>query len=156
MHGRSEDVPGDAHPGLPAGHPLLRDPAVVRLLASWPPHRVRAELDAILDHWGAIDLRAVIRWRWNPRLRTTVGRAWLEDMVLELNPRLLARHPGEVRPVLAHEAAHLVVQRFFGRQPAHGRIWKALMRRAGCSTRATHRLAARGAGRRRVGAGPGP
>ncbi len=136
-------------PGLPARHPLWQDPQVAALLAAWPRERVQGELDGILELWGAIDLRAVIRWRWNPRLRTTVGRAHLEDLLLELNPRLLARHPEELRPVLAHEAGHLVVQRYFGRQPAHGRIWKALMRRAGCSARATHRLDTRGLRRRR-------
>lgn len=126
------------------------DPGLAGLLAAWPHHRLKETLDEVLELWGVIDLRAAIEIRWNPRLRTTVGRALLDDMVLELNPRLLARHPGEVRPVLVHEAAHLVVRRLHGpRAAAHGPAWKALMRRAGESTRATHDLDVAGLRQRR-------
>ncbi|HJM39455.1 MAG TPA: SprT-like domain-containing protein [Planctomycetota bacterium] len=111
------------------------------LLSDWPEDRLRARLDEVLSLWGVEDLRAVIEVRWNPRLRTTVGRAFLDDMVLELNLRLLARHPEQVEHVLIHEAAHLVVRRLFGPDtPPHGRIWKAYMQKAGESTKATHDL----------------
>lgn len=123
--------------------------ALARLLAEWPPERLRAVLEGALESWDADFLRHVIRLRWNARLRTTVGRAMLEEMVVELNPRLLARHPEEIRPVLVHEAAHLVVHRLHGYQPDHGKVWKAYMRRAGESTRATHELDVRGLRNRR-------
>ena len=123
--------------------------ALQTLLAQWPPEAFKEALDAVLDLWQVVDLRAAIGCRWNPRLRTTVGRAVLDDMMVELNPILLARHPDQVRHVLVHEAAHLVVQRLFGNQPAHGRIWKAYMRKAGESTRATHDLDTRGLRNRR-------
>ena len=88
-----------------------------------------------------IDVRVAMGIRRKHRLRTTVGRALLDDMVLELNPRLLARHPDQVRHVLVHEAAHLVVRRLYGAEAApHGKVWKAYMRRAGECTRATHDL----------------
>ncbi len=66
------------------------------LLSDWPEDRLRARLDEVLSLWGVEDLRAVIEVRWNPRLRTTVGRAFLDDMVLELNLRLLARTPSKL------------------------------------------------------------
>ncbi|MDP6849730.1 MAG: SprT family zinc-dependent metalloprotease [Planctomycetota bacterium] len=121
------------------------DPAdcvsVQLVLADWPEERLRARLDEVLQLWDVEDLRAVIEVRWNPRLRTTVGRAFLDDMILELNLRLLARHPEQVEHVLIHEAAHLVVRRLFGpKVPPHGQAWKALMQKAGESTKATHNL----------------
>ncbi|MBC8328266.1 MAG: SprT-like domain-containing protein [Planctomycetes bacterium] len=111
------------------------------LLAEWPAERLRAALDEVLELWEVIDLRAAIGIRWNSRLRTTIGRALLDDMLVELNPRLLARHPEQVRHVLVHEAAHLVVRRLHGAGVApHGKIWKAYMGRAEESSRATHDL----------------
>lgn len=118
---------------------------VEHLLAAWPPARLAAALDDALAAWRALDLRESIVIRWNSRLRTTVGRALLDRLVVELNPRLLARHPEQVRHVLLHEAAHLVVRCRFGpRTPPHGRIWKDHMRLLGESTRATHQLDVRG------------
>ena len=49
-----------------------------------------------------------VRARWNPRLRSTAGRAFARANVIELNPRLVA-HPGEVERTLRHELAHLLV-----------------------------------------------
>jgi len=115
--------------------------ALSQLLTEWPEERLKVALDEVLDLWQVIDLRAAIGIRWNGRLRTTVGRALLDDMVVELNPRLLARHPDQVRHVLVHEAAHLVVRRLHGSAAApHGKVWKGYMRQAGESTRATHDL----------------
>lgn len=119
------------------------------LFDEWPPERIQQVLDAVLELWGCLDLTTAIEWHWNPRLRTTAGRAVFLDMLIELNPLLLARHPEEVEGLLVHEAAHLVVQRLHGRQPPHGEIWKAYMRKAGHSTRATHELDVRGLRRKR-------
>lgn len=122
---------------------------VAGLLDEWPPERVQETLDAVLQLWNVLDLTTAIQWRWNPRLRTTAGRAIFLDMMVEMNPLLLARHPDEVEGLLVHEAAHLVVQRLHGRQPPHGDYWKAYMRKAGQSTRATHELDVRGLRRKR-------
>jgi predicted SprT family Zn-dependent metalloprotease len=119
---------------------LREHPEVEDLLELWPPERIQEELDQVLQLWGVLDLTTAIRWRWYPRLRTTLGRAVFLDMLVELNPLLLARHPDQVRELLIHEAAHLVVQRLHGRQPPHGPYWKAYMRKAGASTHATHQL----------------
>ncbi len=110
------------------------------LLAAWPPEAIQRALEEVLAVWGVPELAGQIHWRWNARLRTTVGRAVLDDMLVELNPRLLARHPEELRPVLVHEAGHLVAHRLHRAGGDHGPVWKALMRRAGESPRATHNL----------------
>ncbi len=128
---------------------LRNHPEVQELVAEWPAERIRMELDAVLALWDVLDLTAAIQWRWYPRLRTSAGRAVFADMMVELNPLLLARHPEEVRPVLIHEAAHLVVQRLHGTQPPHGRIWKHYMRAASESDKATHNLDVTGLRRKR-------
>ncbi|MCH2100390.1 MAG: SprT-like domain-containing protein [Planctomycetes bacterium] len=135
--------PGLIAPGI-SQRWLQGHPHVEGLLDEWPPERIRQVLDAVLELWGCLDLTAAMEWSWNPRLRTTAGRAVFIDMLIELNPLLLARHPEEMEALLVHEAAHLVVQRLHGRQPPHGEIWKAYMRKAGHSTRATHELDVRG------------
>ena len=135
-------------PGLSADF-LRKHPEVRELVAEWPAERIQMELDAVLELWDALDLTAAIKWRWYPRLRTSAGRAVFFDMLIELNPLLLARHPEEVRPVLIHEAAHLVVQRLHGTQPPHGKIWKHYMRAAGESDKATHNLDVSGLRRKR-------
>ena len=110
-------------------------------LEDWTPETVESLLHATLRLWGAEELIGEVKWCWNPRLRTTIGRAIFDDQLVELNPHLLARHPGEVRGVLIHELAHLVVVARHGfAETAHGPRWKALMRAAGESTRATHQL----------------
>ncbi len=140
---------GGGTPGLSARW-LQQHPEVGELLRVWPPQRIRAELDRLLESWQVLDLTTAIDWCWNPRLRTTAGRAVFLDMLVELNPLLLARHPDQVVHLLAHEAAHLVVQRLHGRQPPHGRIWKAYMVAVGESTRASHHLDVAGLRRKKA------
>jgi len=86
---------------------------------------------------------------WNGRLRTTAGRAFMEDGRIELNPTLLLAQPDEIPVVVVHEAAHVAVYRMFGpRVPPHGRHWRALMRLAGLPPDVTHDLPVRRMGRR--------
>lgn len=126
-------------------------------LEDWTPEVVSKVIAETLETWGFADYGAKVRWCWNPRLRTTIGRAIFEDHLLELNPHLLARHPAEIRGVLIHELAHLVVVAHFGfRESPHGPRWKGLMRAAGESTRATHQLDVGNLRRRRKNAQPRP
>jgi len=114
---------------------------IAELLRDWPPAAVDAVIEEMLVLWNAEDLRARISWRWNSRLRTTIGRALLEEMILELNPILLGRNPDEMRGVVVHELAHLVTTSRYGFAVSpHGRQWKSLMYASGESTRATHTL----------------
>jgi predicted SprT family Zn-dependent metalloprotease len=69
--------------------------------------------------------------RWNPRMRTTAGRASWPDRLIELNPRLAAltgempRHADPVSRTLRHELAHLVAYERARRRPIrpHGSEW---------------------------------
>lgn len=114
---------------------------IAELLRDWPPTVVDAVIEEMLALWNAQEMREQITWRWNSRLRTTIGRAMLEDMILELNPLLLGRNPEEMRGVVVHELAHLVTTKRYGfTVNPHGAEWKSLMRVSGESTRATHTL----------------
>ncbi|MHC4822708.1 MAG: SprT family zinc-dependent metalloprotease [Planctomycetota bacterium] len=114
---------------------------IAALLRDWPPGEIDDVITESLKLWQAEDLATRLRWCWNPRLRTTIGRALLEEGILELNPLLLGRHPQEMRGVVIHELAHLVVTARHGLRVApHGAQWKDLMCAAGESTRATHDL----------------
>lgn len=114
---------------------------IAKLLADWPPEEVQGVFDECLRTWRAWNLRRNFKWRWNARLRTTLGRAVFDDWTVELNPILLARHPEQMRGLLVHELAHLVVVWRYGwKESAHGPRWKRLMLQMGESTDATHDL----------------
>ncbi len=124
---------------------------IAELLRDWPPTVVDSVIEEMLLLWQAEDLSDKITWRWNSRLRTTIGRAILDDMILELNPLLLGRNPDEMRGVVVHELAHLVITNRFGfKVNPHGAEWKSLMRMAGESTSATHSLDVEGLRARRT------
>jgi len=112
------------------------------------PDALQERCAQLFEQWGVSDTGVEVRW--NGRLSTTAGRAFVRRGCIELNPRLLARVPGEVEGVLVHEAAHVAAYRLFGdRVPAHGRQWRALVRHAGQEPKVTHRLPVDGLRRRR-------
>ena len=90
--------------------------------------------------WDMPDLPRRVRIAYNPRLRTTLGRAVLEENRVELNTRLLRDHPAELVPTLVHELAHLVIRMRYGRVAPHGRHFRTLMRAVNLSADATHDL----------------
>ena len=90
--------------------------------------------------WETPDLSKLVRIGYNPKLRTTIGRAALHAFRVELNPRLLIAHPQELIPTLGHELAHLVAHRKFGKVEPHGLEFQALMHAVGLDSRATHDL----------------
>ena len=92
------------------------------------------------EAWECPDLTARVRVGYNGRLRTTLGRAVLDDLRVELNPRLLREHPAELVPTLVHELAHLVVHERYGRVASHGRHFRTLMAAVRLSPAATHKL----------------
>ncbi|NLF29659.1 MAG: SprT family zinc-dependent metalloprotease [Planctomycetes bacterium] len=101
-------------------------------------------LHAIADRcgraWDIPDLRRRARMGYSTRLRTTLGRAFLEDGLIELNARLLTDHPGELVATLIHELAHLVVFWRYGRVRPHGTQFRTLMRAVNLPADATHDL----------------
>ncbi|HLQ36314.1 MAG TPA: SprT-like domain-containing protein [Planctomycetota bacterium] len=108
------------------------------MLAVLPaPADLEREAIALLRQWRVP--HTAVRVQWNPRLRTSAGRAWHQQGRIELNPHLLLRAPRLLHTVLVHETAHLAASRLFGpRTAAHGRHWRALMRLAGLPPDPTH------------------
>lgn len=91
--------------------------------------------------WQIDGFETRVRIAYNPKLRSTLGRAWLEDMKIELNTRLLLKNPDQLIPTVVHELAHLGVRILAGKRARpHGREFKILMHQAGQSSRATHSL----------------
>lgn len=91
---------------------------------------------------GLAELAGRLRVGWNRRLRSTAGRAWLNEGWIELNPRLLEHGRDEVRLTLLHELAHLVAHERHGRGIApHGAEWQQACAELGIpGAPVTHRL----------------
>ena len=84
-----------------------------------------------------------VRVVWNPRMRTTAGRAFWPDGKIEINPKLKELAPDEVRRTMLHELAHLVAYERAGRRRimAHGSEWQQACADLGIpGERATHSL----------------
>jgi len=90
--------------------------------------------------WDMPDLAERVSIAYNPRLRTTLGRALLADNRVELNVRLLREHPGELLPTDVHELAHLAVRMRYGNVQSHGMHFRAFMRAVNLSAASTHSL----------------
>ncbi|MCB9888474.1 MAG: SprT-like domain-containing protein [Planctomycetes bacterium] len=91
--------------------------------------------------WDCLEQLGHVEVWWNPRLRTTAGRAIPLKLRIELNPTLLARAVDRIDEVLAHEAAHLAATLRYGRRiRAHGPEWAGLLAQAGWPVRVTHDL----------------
>ena len=90
--------------------------------------------------WEMPDLARRVTIVYNPRLRTTLGRAILDDNRVELNVHLLRAYPDELLPAVVHELAHLAAPMRYGKVRPHGREFKALMRAVNVPDDATHRL----------------
>lgn len=113
----------------------------------WSPDKPlpgKGTLQAITERlgraWEVADLPGRVRLVYNPRLRTTLGRAILTDLCVELNTRLLREHPDQLIPTLAHELAHIVAHIRYGRVAPHGEHFRTLMRAVNLSSKATHDL----------------
>jgi len=82
---------------------------------------------SLLTSIGETRLAGSVEASWNPRLRTTAGRAFRHYALVEVNPALLQVSAAEVDRTLKHELAHLVAyRRARGRKiEPHGPEWKA-------------------------------
>ncbi|MBN1943579.1 MAG: SprT-like domain-containing protein [Phycisphaerae bacterium] len=107
-----------------------------------PTRKLLSRLAArFLSAWRAGDLIPRVKIVYNPRLSTTLGRACLENLRVELNPRLLGEHPEELLPTLGHELAHLVVYARHGSAARpHGAEFRRLLRKLQLPDAARHRL----------------
>jgi SprT protein len=111
-------------------------------IAMRPLSKLRSGRDAsleevarnLLTHVGCPDLAPVVQVTWNPRLRSTAGRAFhgrrgelhASPWRVELNPLLGHFGSREVDKTLRHELAHLVAHRRAARRriEAHGQEWR--------------------------------
>ena len=84
-----------------------------------------------------------LRVEWNPRMRTTVGRADYARSLISLNPVLQSFGLAEIDRTLRHELAHLLAQFRAGRHRIlpHGAEWRRACRDLGLEgERACHKL----------------
>jgi SprT protein len=83
----------------------------------------------LLRSLGANRIAKEIRIEWNPRLKTTAGRADYRLKLISLNPQL-AEFPDEIDRTLRHELAHILAQfRAGGRRISpHGAEWQQACR----------------------------
>jgi predicted SprT family Zn-dependent metalloprotease len=85
-----------------------------------------ARARAHLTELGLDRLARAVEIRWNPRMRSTAGRATWPDALVELNPALHKVGEGEILRTLLHELAHLVAYERAGRRRIrpHGAEWQ--------------------------------
>jgi SprT-like family len=111
-------------------------------LPSWPealPRALEPRLFEWLHAWDAHALIETMTIETSSRMRSSLGRAYLDRRLVRLNALLIA--PGRealLDEVFCHEVAHLVVHERHGRRAApHGREWRALLRQVGSPVRVT-------------------
>jgi len=90
--------------------------------------------------FGLPELARKVRVSWNPRMRTTAGRAWWPARTIELNPKLKDFAEEEAWRTLKHEFAHLLAYERCGRKQIdpHGIEWKAACTELGIPGEATY------------------
>lgn len=70
----------------------------------------------------------------NPRLRSTIGRAWTASGRIEINPTTWVLNTEHRLEIMAHEYAHIVARRRF-QSRGHDLGWRAVMRSLGFDPR---------------------
>lgn len=75
----------------------------------------------------------------NPRMKTTAGRAHTRKNLVELNPKLFDHEIIEFMNTFAHELAHLIEFKLYGRTN-HGCKFQAIMRLMGYEPTRAHTL----------------
>ena len=92
---------------------------------------------------GLTGLAEKVKVKWNPRMRSTAGRAYYQHFEIELNPKLIEISEEELHRTFLHELAHLVARvRTFPRRIApHGVEWQLACCDLGIpGEKATHNL----------------
>ncbi len=92
---------------------------------------------------GLVGLAKVVQVRWNPRMRSTAGRAYYQKALIELNPHLMEVSEEELHRTFLHEMAHLVAyaRNVHRRIAPHGEEWKNACRDLGIpNEKVTHDL----------------
>lgn len=95
----------------------------------WAPHLNRAHKKAWADLVSAYGpgVGALPAAKWNKRLTSTAGRAFVEKGVIELSPKIFQVYPeGYILDIIPHELAHVAAFRFF-QDDGHGKGWHRMM-----------------------------
>lgn len=89
---------------------------------------------------GMPELARKVRVSWNPRMRTTAGRAWWPHRSIEMNPKIRDIADKEIWRTLKHEFAHLVAYERCGRRriDPHGPEWQAACAELGIPGESTY------------------
>ena len=89
-----------------------------------PEMTMRARL--LCNQLGLPALAAKVTVDWNPRMRSTAGRATWPDAVVEVNPALEEISESETERTFLHELAHLVAYERAGKRRIrpHGPEWR--------------------------------
>ena len=99
--------------------PRMPDPLLDKGMTAWCQEQALS--------FGLPELARKVRVTWNPRMRSTAGRAWWPSRGIEMNPKLKALEDSHVWRTLKHEFAHLVAYERCGRRhiEPHGPEWRA-------------------------------
>ena len=121
--------------------PALAEPAPAPAppVAPQPPPRqvsvlpLEERAKTLLTGLGHAALAERLKVRWNPRMRSTAGMAYLAKAYVTLNPRLISFGDEEIDRTLLHEVAHLLAHERAGRKriAPHGPEWRQACRDLG-------------------------
>ena len=94
---------------------------------------VRIWINAALKKMDAASHVGLLFWKWNSRMTSTMGRAYLPSYIEFSLPLFEKATPAQRRQVVYHEVAHIVDGYNFTYNPKrpHSKSWRALMHRAG-------------------------
>lgn len=104
-----------------------------------------------LEANDALDLLPLVRWEWNTRLSSTMGRYFPVNTgkrehrrsgLVEFSTVLFSRATQEQRDeTVAHEICHMIVDHRYPKADAHGWEWRQAMQRAGYAGNRCHNVA---------------
>jgi len=98
-------------------------------------------IHATLERNNALDLLPLVKWEWNTRLTSTMGRYFPKTNKIDFSVVLFSRATeAEQNATVAHEVCHLIVRNRFPGASAHGWEWKNAMLRAGYAPKRCHNV----------------
>ncbi len=110
--------------------PVMPVPSVVPVVK----RKAVKHIDLDLTQWcrdtatslGLTELAKTVEVVWNSRMRSTAGRAWWPQRLIELNPKVKEHDPEQSARTLRHELAHLIAYERAGRRKIapHGIEWR--------------------------------
>jgi SprT protein len=113
-----------------------------QLESSWLPKKIvskrnrttKNDIDTELTLWCSKtaqclelpDLAKHVTVFWNSKMRTTAGRAWFPNRIIELNPKIQEFEGDEKWRTIRHELAHLIAYERAGKKriEPHGIEWR--------------------------------